>query len=91
MATETNYTLQLDLAYTNTDFTRSYRMTGISAAAAQDANTKITAINTSLAGGTAGSLSSTFIAEDFDTVTSVGYLEKIDRMVVTTTTETDLV
>ena len=91
MATETTYTLQLDLAYTNTDFTRSYRMTGVSAAAAQDANTKITAINTSLAEGTAGSLSSTFIAEDFDTVTSVGYLEKIDRMVVTTTTEIDLV
>ena len=91
MATETSYTLQLDTAYTNTDFTRSYRMTGISAAAIASADANVSAINSSLAAGTAGALSSTFIADSFDSVTGTGYLEKVDRMVVTSTTETDLI
>lgn len=91
MATETTYTLQLDAAYSNTDFTRSYRMTNISADAISTANSKVAAINASIAAGTAGALSSTFIAEDFDSSTGTGFLEKIDRMVVTSTTETDLI
>lgn len=90
MATETTYSLQLDMEYTSTDFTRSYRMSGISQAAISNANSKITAINASLEAGTAGSLSSTFISDDFDSTEGVGYLKKVNRSVITSVTETDL-
>lgn len=90
MATETTYTLQIDLEYTDTDYSRSYRMSGISQAAINSANDNIEAINSSLEAGTAGSLSSTFISDDFDDSSGTGYLKKINRSVITTTTETDL-
>ena len=90
MATETTYALQIDTEYKDTEFTRSYRMSGISQAAISAANTKITAINASLTAGTAGSLSSTFISDDFNATQGIGYLTKINRSVITSTTETDL-
>lgn len=90
MATTTTYTVQIDTQYTKTDEGRSYRMAGISQAAIADVGTKIDAINASLVAGTAGALSSTFISDDFDTSTGTGFLEKINRSVITTTEETDL-
>lgn len=90
MATETTYTLQIDLEYTDTDYKRSYRMSGISRAAIDSANDNIRAINSSLEAGTAGGLSSTFISDDFDNEDGTGYLKKINRSVITSTTETDL-
>lgn len=58
--------IQMKFGYTGTDFTRDYTLEGISAAALNQAQAKILAINSSLAAGTDDGLSDFFLADDFD-------------------------
>ena len=56
-------TLKMTFGYGESDFTRQYAHE-VADSLALDCKTKIKAINTSLAGGTAGGLSSFFISDD---------------------------
>jgi len=58
--------IQMKFGYTGTDFTRDYTLEGISAAALNNAQSKILAINESLAASTDGGLADFFLADDFD-------------------------
>ena len=78
--------LQLKCAYKGTEFTRSYKMSGVSASTLNDVESAVEAINTSLAGGTAGGLSTTFISDDYDG--SIGTLEKITEATIVHQTTT---
>lgn len=86
MITITNK-LSLDVSYTGTDFTRRYTMSGLSAGQLPNIENTVDAINTSLSGGTAGGLSSTFISDDFDSTQGIGYMKKIEKAVITSTEE----
>lgn len=87
MSTVTNK-VALDCEYTETDFTRRYTMSGVSSSQIANVESAVDAINASLAGGTAGGMSSTFISDDFDATQGIGYLKKISRAVITSTEET---
>lgn len=63
--------------YTNTDFTRQYKVENLAASALTGIKSGVLALNASLAAGTAGGISSFFIADDFDTVTGTGYFRAI--------------
>lgn len=76
--------------YTNTDFTRKYTVKDVTDEAVQQAETKIAAVNASLAAGTAGGLSSVMISDDFDETTGTGYLNKIGTLQITTSQVTDI-
>ena len=71
-------TLSLTFGYTNTEFKRTYTLSGLSAAALPNIESKITAINESLAAGTDDGLSTFFIADDFDAVNNTGKFNKIE-------------
>lgn len=89
MSTITNK-LSLDVSYTGTDFTRRYTMSGLSAGQLPNIEDAVDAINTSLAGGTAGGMSSTFVSDDFDSTQNIGYMKKIEKAVIVSTEETPL-
>lgn len=82
--------VQIDCSYSNTDYERSYRMNNVNQNDLSTVDSKVQAINASLAAGTAGGLSSTFVSEDFTPGEGKGYLEKINRAVKTVTIETDI-
>lgn len=81
MSTITN-SLTLTTRYTNTDFRRNYKINGIAPEIMPNVESKVEALNASLAAGTAGALSSVLIADDFNDATSTGYLEHIDKAVI---------
>ena len=89
MSTVTNK-VSLDIGYTGTDFTRRYTMSGISTSQLPSVESACDAINASLAGGTAGGMSATFISDDFDSTQGIGYMNKITRAVIVSTEETTL-
>lgn len=68
----------LELGYTNTDFTRTMTIDGLSAAALPNIENKITAINASLAAGTDDGLSAFFRSDDFDASQNKGTFKKIN-------------
>lgn len=76
------YTTSLTLTtrYSGTDFSRNYKINGVNPDAMPNVETKIEALNASLAAGTAGSLSSVLVADDFNG--NVGFLEHIDKAVI---------
>lgn len=80
--------VQIKCRYKDSEQTRSYKMNGVEDSVLANVGTKIEAINASLLGGTAGSLSATFISDDFDQTEGVGYLEKIEEAVITSVVET---
>lgn len=82
--------LSLDCTYTGTDFTRRYTMSGVSAAQLPSIESDVDAINASLAAGTAGGMSTTFISDDFNASQGIGYLAKISKALITSTEETPL-
>ena len=82
-----NNRVSLDCAYKNTDFTRRYSMNGVSAAQLPLIESAVNAINSSIAAGTAGSLTSVFVSDDFDPSNDIGTLTKIERAVITSTEE----
>lgn len=79
MSTTTN-SLTLTTTYTGTDFSRNYKINGIADEAFPNIESKIEALNASLAAGTAGALSSIMVADDFDG--TIGFLEHIDKAVI---------
>lgn len=82
----------LTFGYTNTDFTRKYKFEGLTADQCTALKNNVKAINASLAGGTAGGLSSFFISDDFDANTGTGYFSSITaaQYEASTLTEIDL-
>ena len=86
MSTITNQ-VSLDIEYTGTDFTRRYSMKGVSAAQLASIESACEAINTSLAAGTAGGMSSVFISDDFDATQGIGYMKRIGKAQITSTEE----
>lgn len=82
--------LILELAYTNTDWTRTFIISNVSQEEAQGAEARAIAVNESLAAGTDDGLSDFFHSDDYDAGDMehiIGKLEKIVRMrrVITTT------
>lgn len=60
-----NY-VQMTAGYSNTDFTRDYKISGVSSGELPNVKSRILAINASLAGGTDGGLGDFFRADDYD-------------------------
>lgn len=81
MSTITN-SLTLTTRYSNTDFSRNYKINGIAPEIMPNVESKVEALNASLAAGTAGGLSAVLIADDFNSSTNTGYLEHIDKAVI---------
>lgn len=81
MSTITN-SLTLTTRYSNTDFSRNYKINGIAPEIMPNVESKVEALNASLAAGTAGGLSAVLIADDFNAATNTGYLEHIDKAVI---------
>lgn len=65
MSTITN-SVTLTFGYSNTESTRNYKISGLSAADLTTAKAKILAVNASIAGGTDGGLTDFFRADDYD-------------------------
>lgn len=65
------------LGYTNTDKTRTYSFNGVSSTALTSVESKIQAINESLAGGTDNGLGVFFRSNDYDASQSKGIFNKI--------------
>lgn len=61
----------LTFGYADTDFTRKYKFENVANAALSGIADKCKAINQSLAGGTAGGLSSFFLSDDGNTFCSI--------------------
>lgn len=81
-------TLSMQFAYKNTDFTRTYELEGLSAAALSSVESKIISINDSLSAGTDGGLKDFFISDDFDATQDKGTLIGIKAASTRITTET---
>lgn len=69
MANKTSVTLTF--GFSDTDFTRKYKFDDVSNAALSGIADKCKAINQSLAGGTAGGLSTFFLSDDGDSFCSI--------------------
>lgn len=86
----TTNSLTLTTTYTNTDFTRNYKINGINETLQPHVEDLVTAFNASLAGGTAGGISGIMIADDFDSPSGTGYLKGISRAVIISQEEVKL-
>lgn len=75
-------TIDMKFGYNGTDFKRTYSIGGVSSAYLSTAESKARAINTSLAGGTAGGLSSFFISDDYysDGSETIGQMKAIETL-----------
>lgn len=80
----TNNSLNMKFAYHNTEQTRSYKFDGIADSLVAGIKDKIIAVNNSLAGGTAGGLSSFFVSDDGD------FLLKISEAEIRSTETTNI-
>ena len=65
MSTITN-SVTLTFGYSNTESTRNYKISGLSAADLTSAKAKILAVNASIEGGTDDGLTDFFRADDYD-------------------------
>ncbi len=63
---ETKRTAKLTFGYSNTDFTRTYKFDGLSAAGVSGVKAAVLAVNASLTAGTDGGLSTFFRSDDYD-------------------------
>lgn len=82
--------VQLKLAYNNTDFTRTMTIGEVAESVIADVETKIQGINDSLAAGTSGGLNTFFISDDYDAAQTIGSFKQISQAVVKSVTETDI-
>lgn len=83
--------LTMVLGYTGTDFTRNFIIDGIANADLPQIESKMIAVNASLAGGTDGGLKEFFRADDYDASDPqniVGELRNIKSARLESTTET---
>lgn len=69
----------IELGYTNTDFKRTMTISEVPDEAFPDIETKINAINASLAAGTDGGLSTFYRSDDFDASQNKGMFNKINK------------
>jgi len=69
--------VNLTFGYTNTNFTRTMTLDGLSAAALPSIESKILAINESLAAGTDDGLADFYRSDDFDASQNIGRFNKI--------------
>lgn len=92
MSTTTN-TIKLTCGYEETDFTRVITISDVDSINATDetVRAKVKAVNTSLAGGTDGGLSTFFRSDDYDASQGVGALKEITQAVINEQTVTDLI
>lgn len=58
--------VKITLGYNGTDFQRNMKFDDVANSALADVKAKVKAVNASLAGGTAGGLSTFFRADDYD-------------------------
>ena len=70
-------TVKFKMAYKDTDFTRNMTISEVADSVLSAVEGKIEAINSSLAGGTAGGLETFFISDDYDADASIGSFAKI--------------
>lgn len=82
--------IKLKMGYQNTDFTRTMIIDDVNETVLDNVETKIEAINTSLAGGTAGGLSTFFLSDDYDAATNTGTFKKINDAVIEAVTITNI-
>ena len=68
--------------YSNTDFTRTFKIENISASSLSGIKAGVKAINASLSGATDGGLSSFFVADDFDATNNIGFFTGITDAVI---------
>lgn len=80
-------TVSFELGYTNTDFTRKYTIDEVPAGALSSVETKILAINESLASGTDGGLGVFFRSNDYDAAQNIGTFNKIKSAQIVSTQE----
>lgn len=90
MAETITNAVAIDCEYTNTDFVRRYKVSDVAANDLSSVETKINALNTSLAGGTAGGISGILISDDYDPAEGIGYLSRISKAIITSTQEIDV-
>ncbi len=69
--------VKLTFGYSNTDFTRDYKLSVDDSITSANIKNAILGLNSSLTGGTAGGLSAFFVADDFDPTNGVGYFTGI--------------
>lgn len=75
--------------YSNTDFTRNFKIENIAASALSGIKDDVKAINASLSGATDGGLSSFFVSDDFDAANNIGFFTGItDAFIDETTSNT---
>lgn len=85
---ETKNSATFTFGYTNTDFTRQYKVDNLAAASLGGIKSGVLALNASLAAGTAGGISSFFISDDFNAASGTGYFKGIVAAQAKSTEET---
>ena len=71
----------ITMGYTNTDFTRNFKIDNVANSAFPNIAARAKAINASLAGGTDGGLSDFFLADDYDASDPNNIIGKFNRIV----------
>ena len=83
-----NNKLKMTFGYENTDFTRNLTIANVADSLTSGIKNKIKAVNTSLAGGTAGGLDSFFRSDDYDSEAGIGKFSGITAAQLESTTVT---
>ena len=85
-------TATFTFGYNNTDFTRQFKIDGISAAGMSGIKAGVLALNASMAAGTAGGLSTFFLSDDYDATSNpvVGTFKGIVAAQSTSAEETNI-
>lgn len=90
MATEIKNSVTLTMSYNGTDTTRKYKINEVPTSAISQIQTKTEAVNASLAGGTDGGLSTTFVTDDYTGSGTNGTLAKVSEVKIVTEEITDI-
>lgn len=83
----------LKFGYTNTEFTRQYKIENVATADLEDVKEKVLAVNASLKAGTADGLEDFFRSDDYDATDSENVIGKFNGIVAaqyTTSEVTDI-
>lgn len=90
MATEIKNSVTLTMSYNGTDTTRKYKINEVPTSAISQIQAKTEAVNASLAGGTDGGLSTTFVTDDYVGSGTSGTLAKVSEVKIVTEEITDI-
>lgn len=83
------YSIQIDLGYTNTDSKRQMTFSNVDAGALSSVKSKILAINASLASGTDGGMKDFFRSDDYDASDPDGIVGQLESITAASYTVTD--